>query len=346
VVTASIRSIGTAFPPALDQQDAWDGFFAAHYDDSRVARRIWQNAGVDRRHVAVDPRVEDLRDVSTGARMRRFVQEALPLGKEAVQACLVGAGLGAGDVDVLTVVSCTGYATPGIDILLARDVDMRADLQRTHVGHMGCYAALAALGSVTDAAVARGKRGVLLCIELTSLHIQPPTDDLQQLVTHALFSDAAAAIAVMPDGPGLEVLDIVSCTDATTTDHMSWEITDLGFRMGLGPRVASVLERHVGRVVTDLLDSHGVRIGDVDHWAIHPGGPKVVDAVGRKLGLDDSALAASRHVLRRHGNCSSATVLLVLDELLRAHEPQRGDHVVALAFGPGLTLYAALLRCR
>ena len=88
-------------------------------------------------------------------------------------------------------------------------------------------------------------------------------------------------------------------------------------------------------MVTDLLDSHGVRIGDVDHWAIHPGGPKVVDAVGRKLGLDDSALAASWHVLRRHGNCSSATVLLVLDELLRAHEPQRGDDVVALRLRAG-----------
>jgi predicted naringenin-chalcone synthase len=346
VVTASISSIGTAFPPVLDQQDAWDGFFAAQYGDSRLARRMWRNSGVERRHVVVDPRVEDLRSMSTGARMRRFVHEALPLGKEAVQSCLVDAGLDAKDVDLLTVVSCTGYATPGIDILLARDVDMRADLQRVHVGHMGCYAALAALGSVTDAAVARGKRGVLLCIELTSLHIQPPSDDLEQLVTHALFSDAAAAIAVTPGGPGLEVLDIVSCTDATTTDHMSWEITDLGFRMGLAPQVASVLERHVGRVVTELLDRHGVRVDDVEHWAIHPGGPKVVDAVGRQLGLDDAALAASRAVLRRHGNCSSATVLLVLDELFRTSEPKRGDHAVALAFGPGLTLYAALLRHR
>lgn len=345
-MTAAIQSIGTAFPPTLTQDDAWDGFFASHYGDTRAARRIWRNAGVERRHVSVDPRVEDLRNVSTEARMRRFVHEALPLGKEAVQACLVGAELDASDIDVLTVVSCTGYATPGIDIFLARDVGMRADIQRTHVGHMGCYAALAALGSVTDAAVARRKRGLLLCVELTSLHIQPPTDDLEQLVSHALFSDAAAAIAVTADGPGLEVLDIVARTDASTADHMSWEVTDLGFRMGLDPRVASVLERHVGGVVGDLLDRHGVRLADVDHWAIHPGGPRIVEAVGRKLGLDDAALSASRHVLREHGNCSSATVLLVLDELLRTHTPRHGDHVVALAFGPGLTLYAALLRWR
>jgi alkylresorcinol/alkylpyrone synthase len=125
---------------------------------------------------------------------------------------------------------------------------------------------------------------------------------------------------------------------------MSWEITDCGFRMRLSPRVASVLEQHVEQATTALLGRHGLAVSDVDHWAIHPGGPKIVDAVAGRLGLSQDAVAASKDVLRHHGNCSSATVLLVLDELVRTQNPSAGEHVVAMAFGPGLTLYAALFR--
>lgn len=343
-MTAVISAIGTAFPAPMDQIEAWDGFFASHYAGSRAARRIWHNAGVDRRHAVVDPRVEDISGAGTAARMTRFLHEAMPLGKGAVDRCLAGAGLTAEDVELFTVVSCTGYATPGLDILLARDLGMRSSVQRLHVGHMGCYAALPALAAVSDAAVARGKTGVLLCVELTSLHLQPATLDLEQIVAHALFSDAAAAVAVAPGGRGLELVDVVASTDPTTADHMTWEITDLGFRMRLSPRVSSVLEAHVDRVTADLLAPHGLRVTDIDHWAIHPGGPKIVKTVARRLGLPQGATDASTEVLRTHGNCSSATVLLVLDELQRKRAIRAGEHVVAMAFGPGLTLYTALLR--
>jgi predicted naringenin-chalcone synthase len=346
VVIAAITGTGAAFPPALDQQAAWDGFFSAHYAGNRAARHVWRSSGIDRRHAVVDPCVEDLSNASTALRMRRFVDEAVPLGKVAVEACLAASGLAADDVELFTVVSCTGYATPGVDIVLARDLGMPPEVQRLHVGHMGCYAALPALAAVSDAAVARGRTGVLLCVELTSLHVQPATDDLEQVVAHALFSDAAAAVAVAAEGPGLEILDLAARTDATTADHMSWEVTDLGFRMRLSPRIASVLDAQVAGLTEQLLAPHGLRVADIDHWAIHPGGPKIVSTVARRLGLHDDTVAVSRDVLRTHGNCSSATVLLVLDELVRRRAPSPGEHVVAMAFGPGLTLYAALLRAR
>jgi alkylresorcinol/alkylpyrone synthase len=346
MVKAAITGIGTAFPPVLDQRAAWDQFFSSHHSTSRVAPRIWRNAGVTRRHAVVDPRLEDISDLGTAARMRRFVDEALPLGKEAVTACLTAAGLGAGDVQLFTVVSCTGYASPGVDILLARDLVMPGSVERLHVGHMGCYAALPALGAVADAAVARGKVGVLLCVEITSLHLQPPSDDVDQIVAHAIFSDAAAAVAVHPGAPGLELVDVAAFTDSTVLDHMAWQVTDLGFRMNLSPKVSSVLGRHVGTVTTDLLGRHDLRITDVSHWAIHPGGPRIISTVAERLGLSDDDVAPSHQVLRDHGNCSSATVLLVLDQLMRDRQPCRGDYIVTMAFGPGLTLYLALLRMR
>ncbi len=127
---------------------------------------------------------------------------------------------------------------------------------------------------------------------------------------------------------------------------MAWEVTDLGFRMTLSPQVPAALADSVVGVTTDLLDRHGLRVGDIDHWAIHPGGPRIVSIVAERLGLSDQDAAPSRQVLHQHGNCSSATVLVVLEELVRQRHPSRGEHIVAMAFGPGLTLYLALLRMR
>lgn len=342
VSTARIVGAASAHPGELPQDALWRDFFADHYAHSRVAETVFRRSGVRTRHGVADPRVEDLSRWGTGARMRRYLAEALPLGKEAVAGCLADAGLRAADVDAFTVVSCTGYATPGIDVLLARDLGFAPDVQRLQVGHMGCYAAIPGLSAAADGVVARGRTTVLLCLELTSLHLQPPTDDAEQIVAHALFSDAAAAVALTDHGPGLEVLDVVAHTDAEHTGLMTWDVTDLGFRMSLSPKVPRVLREHVVDVVGGLLARNGLRVGDVAGWAVHPGGPRIVDTVADRLGLDDEQVRLSREVLRDHGNCSSATVLLILERLLPELRP--GDHVVALAFGPGLTLYATLLR--
>jgi predicted naringenin-chalcone synthase len=187
--------------------------------------------------------------------------------------------------------------------------------------------------------------------------VQPPTDDLQQVVSHALFGDAAVALVLTPSSgvvpaggaasngrrAQLRLVDVAALTDTTASDQMTWDVTDLGFRMVLLPTVPAVLARHVGAAVHRLLADHGLRHTDVRGWAVHPGGPAILDTVQRELELPPEALAASRSVLARRGNCSSPTVLMVLDELLRGGTLDRGGPVVAMAFGPGLTLYAALL---
>jgi len=338
-MTASLIGAGSALPPSMSQQELWEGYFREHYADARVARKVWEHSGITTRHGFVNPMHEDVSDWGTGARMRRFVSEAMPLGKEAVGAALADAGMSAADVGLLAVVSCTGYATPGLDILLARDLAMSDAVQRLHIGHMGCYAALPGLAAVSDFVTARSRPAVLLCCELTSLHVQPAQADLEQVVAHALFSDAAAAVVVEPGARrGHRIAGTVARTDASTADHMTWDVTDLGFRMGLSPRVPDVLAKHVGDVVDELLTGAGLRVEDVAGWAVHPGGPRILDVVRDELGLAEEQMAASRRVLAEHGNCSSATVLLVLDELGDVDGP-----VVAMAFGPGLTLYAALL---
>ncbi len=345
MTTAALTGFGTAVPAAMDQAGLWDDFFRAHYGNDPVAERIFASSAITMRHGVADPRLVDVSSWSTGQRMARYVDEAPPLGKSALANALGAAELDPADIGLFTVASCTGYSTPGLDLVLARDLGMDPGVQRLLVGHMGCYAALPALGAVADFVVARGRPAVLLCVELTSLHIQPATGDVSQMVAHALFSDAAAAVVLRPEADpatrgsaSLRFVDMVAVADHSTADHMTWDITDLGFRMGLSPRVPSVLARHVGTVVRDrLLAPHGLSPADVTGWAVHPGGRRILEVVEEQLSLPREAMASSYEILDANGNCSSATVLMVLEQL-----PADPGPVVAMAFGPGLTLYAAL----
>ncbi|HEU5267613.1 MAG TPA: 3-oxoacyl-[acyl-carrier-protein] synthase III C-terminal domain-containing protein [Jatrophihabitans sp.] len=362
-------------PEAVDQQQMWTDHFAAVFNHSPLASKIWNFAGIATRHTVANPAVEDLSHWSTGQRMQRYQREALPLGIEAVERALANAGLAADQVGLLAIVSCTGYATPGLDIRISQELGMSPDVQRLVIGHMGCYAAVPGLGAVSDFVVARNKAAVMLCIELTSLHSQPveaissenPTkDDVEQMVAHAIFADAAAAIVLAPSpaptqraagtsvidiaprpaaqAPAFEVVDVAAVTDWATQDLMRWDVTDLGFRMALSVEVPNVLAQHVCSAVDALLAKHGYSIDDVAGWAVHPGGRKILEVVQQRLSLPAGAMDASYSVLRDYGNCSSPTVLIVLEQLAATTDVPVGAPVVAMAFGPGLTLYSALLR--
>jgi predicted naringenin-chalcone synthase len=346
---AVLTGQGLAVPAPISQQEAWDDVFAARLRNSAMARAIFLGAGITTRHTALDPRVTDVSTWSTGDRMRRYVEEGRPLGREAVEQALREAGVAAADVGLFVVVSCTGYATPGLDIQIADDLGMPASVRRLIVGHMGCYAAIPGLAAAADFVRAEGRPAVMLCLELTSLHIQRSDDprDLQTVVSHALFSDAAAAVVIEPDAAsGLELLDTGAVTVPDSAALMTWDVTGHGFRMGLSPKVPRVLAAHVEAGMEALLKPAGLGIDDVAGWAVHPGGVRIVDVVAERLRLRPEQVAASRVILDRFGNCSSATVLMVLDRIRTTQPPRPGDALVATAFGPGLTLCSALLRAR
>lgn len=350
--TPVLTGQGFAYPPKLDQREVWEDFFEPRLDGTpgsrRVARSLFLNCGVTSRHGVVDPRREDVADWGTARRMERYGVEARPLGGSAVAAALESAGLAPADVGFFAVASCTGYLTPGLDILVADDLGMPGSVQRLLVGHMGCYAAIPGLAAAADYVRAHGRPAVLLCVELPSLHVQPAgaARSVDQLVAHALFADAAAAVVIEPDAPsGLELVASGSATVPGSMPLMTWAVTDHGFRMGLSPRVPAVLSVHARDAVGDLLKPHGLAVEDVARWVVHPGGPRILDVVEDRLGLGTGRLDVSRKVLAGNGNCSSATVLMVLAEVLR-DGLEADDELVAMAFGPGLTLCTALLRAR
>jgi predicted naringenin-chalcone synthase len=340
---ARIVAFGQSTPPAYDQLKLWTDYYANHVGHDAVAERVWRHAEVRTRHLTASPH-EDVCRWSTAQRMRRFLDDALPLAKEAVGSALVAATLIPEEVGLLAAVSCTGYANPGLDIHLAKDLGMRPAVRRLAIGHMGCYAAIPGLAVATDYVMAQRRPAVLVCTELTSLHLQPPPHDTQQAVAHALFGDACAAVVLAPShmaGEGLDVIAVETLTDIGSTADMTWDITDHGFRMTLSSRVPTLVARNVPTLVDRLLTDRGLSPDDIRHWAIHPGGPRIIDKVQEVFSLGEVQIKRSRDILARYGNCSSATILLTLAATCPVPV---GDYVLAIAFGPGLTVTGALLQ--
>ena len=317
-------------------------------DLANAIDHLFAATGVEQRQSAIDYGDYYQQPRTTGDRMASYRHLAYDLGRAAVAGALAESApwLGPGQLTDLTVVSCTGYSAPGLDIQLARDLGLARDVRRTVVGHMGCFGALVGLRQAL--AAVRGYPGavaLVLCVELTSLHFMP-TRDLEVLTSFALFGDAAAAFVLTthPDATGPEVIATFCAADFAAADQMSWTITDTGFVMELSPRVPASLRRTIGPVIDQLLTPHGLDRHAIKHWIIHPGGPSILDAIQRKLELSDAQMAPAWAVLRRYGNCSSATVLAVLRHLIDSGAPQPGDWGVMMAFGPGLTLETALVR--
>jgi predicted naringenin-chalcone synthase len=243
--------------------------------------------------------------------------------------------------------TCTGYDTPSPDILLAAEFGLPRQLRRTFVGHVGCHAAFAAIKVAMDALAARPDQLALVqCIEVCSVHVRTAESTPDQIVSQALFGDAGAALVMgtAAGGTGPEILHAHTETVAEHHGQLCWSIGDDGFRMTLAPTLPFTIARAVRGFVDDLLSPLQLRIGDIAHWGIHPGGPKIVELVAQALLLRPEQAAPSLAALAEHGNCSSATILLILERLLKQQHPAPGTLGVLLGFGPGLTLEGLVLR--
>ena len=278
---------------------------------------------------------------TTAARMERYAKDAGGLAVAAARGALGLSGIDAGRVTHLVTCSCTGFANPGVDLQIVADVGLPATVARTHIGFMGCHGAFNSLRVAGAFAADPRSVVVVVAVELCSLHFQyGQRGDV--VVANAIFADGAAALVATggeADG-GWQVRRQWSSILPDSRDDMGWAIGDHGFRMTLSPRVAGVLEGGIRALVEGALATEGLGIADVGAWAVHPGGPRILDAIGVALDLPPDALLASQAVLADHGNMSSATILFILRDLL-AHTT--APRCFAMAFGPGLTAEFALL---
>jgi predicted naringenin-chalcone synthase len=277
--------------------------------------------------------------------MRTYSDAATALAANAARAALDEAGACGQQVTHLVTASCTGFQAPGVDLGLCESLDLPTDVGRTHIGFMGCHAALNALRTANAFSTADPDAVVLVCcVELCSLHFQY-SDQSQHAVSNALFADGAAAVvaSARPDSPWGTFRAAASTRLPNTADLMSWSIGDNGFEMTLSPRVPAIVRRDLRPWLAEWLHSLQLSVGDIDAWAVHPGGPRILDACEESLKLSPAALRPSRDILANYGNMSSPTVLFVLDDIRRRC---RGNWCVMLAFGPGLVMEAILIELR
>jgi predicted naringenin-chalcone synthase len=227
---------------------------------------------------------------------------------------------------------------------LIKQLGLPADVARTHVGFMGCHGALNGLRVANAFLGADRSACVLVCaVELCSLHHQYGWDS-DRIVANALFADGAGAfIGVAGEAGSAKSFQVVA-TGSTliddSEDAMTWRIGDHGFEMSLSPRVPEIIGRCLRPWLERWLQQHGLTIATVGSWAVHPGGPRILSAFGEATGLDRSTIEDSYAIFAEYGNMSSPTIVFILDRLRRANAPRP---TVALAFGPGLAVEAALL---
>ncbi|MEW9533734.1 type III polyketide synthase [Microbispora sp. NPDC049125] len=329
---------------AYGQDELFQGFFRLLYRDLPQAERTFSASQVKSRHLAWDPR-QEFSDGFPGMklRMQAWERNVLAMGRSSIASVLDD--VERARIGTYVMASCTGYAGPSPEMLLAKEFGLRADLRRTFVGHMGCYAAFNALKVAMDAVATRpGEYALVTCAEVCSVHLRPEVSK-EQMVVNSLFADACVTLLLAGDsGPGPRILRTHTETHYATSDAMSWHIQDDAFRMSLSPYVPLYLSEAIEPFIRTLLRPEGLDLRDIAHWGIHPGGPKIVEFVGQRLGLSDEQLAASLAILAEYGNCSSSTILLILDRILRRSRPQPGEYGVFMAFGPGLTMESALVQ--
>jgi alkylresorcinol/alkylpyrone synthase len=222
---------------------------------------------------------------------------------------------------------------------------LRPDLERTPLFGVGCAAGAVGLARAADLARARpGTTVALVAVELCSLTHQTEEFSAKNIVGTALFGDGAACLVVRDgEGRGPRVVDHRSHTFPDSTDVMGWRIGERGLELVLSKELPALVEGAVGPLVRSFLARHGLKTADVDHFVVHPGGPKVVDAIERCLDVAGGTLDRTRRFLRAHGNLSSASVLFILQEVLASGVAEAGDRGLVLAFGPGFSAELVLL---
>ena len=349
-----------AAAPALpthryDQQTITDAFAEVVLSpgaDRRVLDRLHQATEVAHRHLAL-PLERYVGLDGFGAANDAFIEVGTDLGERAVRDALASAGLEPTDVDLLMTTSVTGIAAPSLDARLVPRLGLRADVKRLPVFGLGCVAGAAGVARLHDMLAGDPDAvAVLLSVELCSLTIQPDDASMANLVGSGLFGDGAAAVVLVGERRaatmGLDSSPRVVATRSRmypdTERVMGWDISANGFRIVLSASVADVVEEHLGQDVTAFLGDHDLKIDDIATWVAHPGGPKVLHAMSRTLGLRPGALDRTWQSLAEVGNLSSASVLHVLAATLAAPAPAAGSAAMMLAMGPGFCSELVLLQ--
>ena len=333
-----LLSLATAVPKHKMRQSDIEAFgagvFSDRASDFRRMRRIYENAGVETRYSCVDMDWY-ASDHGWPERNQLYVENAVSLLRETALSCLAKANLRCEDIDGVITVSTTGISTPSLDALLMNEAPFRADIQRLPIFGLGCAGGVIGLSRAAAMARARpGSHWLVLVVELCGLTFRNKDKSKSNIVGTALFGDGAAGAIISCDGDGFEFEHSGEHLWPDTLDIMGWRLRDDGLGVLFHRDIPDLVRRDMGPAANGFLNRHGLNRDDIDHFVVHPGGAKVIDAMEDAFAAPSDAFEDARAVLRDFGNMSAATVLFVLE---RAISKGANGRLLLSALGPGFT---------
>ena len=359
---AKIIAISTEVPAYKHTQQSllefMEGAYGAGEKEKRILSYLYRHSGIDTRYSVIPdftlpieqweffPKSRDLEPFpGLEQRMRWFKANALNLSLAAATKCIDGV-IEKDEITHLITVSCTGMSAPGLELELMEAMELRPDTTRTAINFMGCYAAVHGLKMANDVVLANPAAKVLIvCTELCSLHFQKIFDD-DSITAPLLFADGSAAALVCSDddpNKGIRLDSFYSEVLKDAQNCMSWNISSSGFLMTLSAEVPEIFRADIGPLKERAIAKAGYSNEEIKYFCIHPGGKRILEAIGKGLALTQGDLACSYKILREYGNMSSATILFVLKELWNEIAEEKGAHIFAAAFGPGLTMESMIM---
>jgi len=314
----------------------------AGYRDRQRAG-FFANSQIEHRSLYLDPDTFTP-DESVDQLQERFRRGALELGEAAARRAADRAGWALDEIDFIATTTCTGRLCPSLDAQLVARLGLRSAVQRVHVGDTGCASAMVALQQAANHLHAfPAHRALVVAVELCSAAYYFD-ERLESAVAHAIFADGAGAVALAGAGDGPTLVEHRTLFRSEHLPAMGFEYPDGRPRVVLSKDVRRIGATMMKEMADALMAAHGLKREDVRHFVLHSAGRRVIEHARQLMDLDDADVAPSRRVLRAFGNMSSATIVFVLDDVLRTGAPVPGDWGLMIALGPGFAAEGALLR--
>jgi alkylresorcinol/alkylpyrone synthase len=345
-----IVSAASAYPqhyyPQEQLLEALQEYWGEQITNPHVLRRLHRHVGVDGRFLSL-PKEEYPKIKTWGEANDHWIRTAQELGEKAISSALKDAGLNPRNLGAFFFTSVTGISSPSIDALLINRLGLCRNIRRVPIFGLGCVAGAAAISRAADYVRAYpGQVAVVLSVELCSLTLQRGDISMANLISSGLFGDGSAAVIVAGADCGLSgpaILATRSVFYPQTEEMMGWNVSEKGFRIVLSKEIPNLVRKNLAHDVDDFLAERGLTRADIGSWALHTGGPKILEATADALGLNNGELDVSWECLRRTGNLSSASVLVVLEEVMKKHRPAAGTLGLLAAMGPGFCSEFVLL---
>ncbi|MBZ5681158.1 MAG: type III polyketide synthase [Acidobacteriia bacterium] len=346
-----IASAASAFPKHYYSQkfllEQLQEYWGERLRNPALLARLHRNVTVDGRYLSLP--TEEYYDIKTwGQANDIWIKTASDLGEQALCRALNFADIEPRELGALFFTSVTGISSPSIDALLINRMGLPQNIRRLPIFGLGCVAGAAGIARAADYVRAYpSQAAALVSVELCSLTLQRDDMSVANLISSGLFADGSAAVIVTGDDldrPGPTILATRSVFYPNTEEMMGWQVSEKGFRITLSPEVPVLIREHLGHDVDAFLADHGHRRDEIHSWVLHTGGPKVLEATAAALDLHNGQLDASWACLRKVGNLSSASVLVVLEDVMKNRRPEPGTLGLLAAMGPGFCSELLLLQ--